>query len=196
MPDVTPPVKPVIIGVSPKDDYLVIEWIPNRELDLAGYELYRSVNAKGNKTKVNTGLLAPSVTRFTDRTIASDTLYYYTIFAIDSTGNSSVPSAAFMGMHPSIGSKENDSEIIKFTAKQPLFGKSIKLQWTAHTSSSFIGYAVYKRATADAEPQKLFNLTTNKSYTDTDRKARSAQYQLRLYHKSGNVVKSEWVSKH
>ena len=195
MPDVTPPVKPVIIGVSPNNEYMVVEWIPNKELDLAGYELYRSKGADGVKTKVNTGLLAPSVTRFTDRTIASDTLYYYTIFAIDSAGNRSVPSAAFMGMHPSIGSKENDSEIIKFSIKQPLFSKSLKLQWTAKTSSSFIGYAVYKRITPDAEPQKLFNLTTNKSYIDTDKKARTAQYQLRLYHKSGNVVKSEWISK-
>lgn len=195
MPDVTPPVQPVIISVSPKDDYLVIEWIPNREPDLAGYELFRTTNVAMTKIKVNTGLLSPLVTRFTDRSVLPDTLYNYTLTTKDSTGNHSISSAVFSGILPHKISKEEESEIIKFTVKQPLFGKSIKLQWLARTTASFIGYSVYKRSSPDAEPVKLFNLTKDQSYIDHAKKARSAKYQLRLYHQSGVVVKSEWVSK-
>jgi uncharacterized protein len=195
MPDVIPPVQPVIIGVSPKDDYLLIEWVPNRELDLAGYELFRATNTSKNKTKVNSGLLSPSVTRFTDRTVSADTLYDYTLTATDSTGNHSISSAVFSAILPHKISKEDESAIIKFIVIQPLFSKSIKLQWSARTTNTFIGYAVYKRTSHEEEPVKLMNLATVQNYVDRAKKARSAQYQLRLYHQTGQVVKSDWISK-
>jgi len=195
MPDVTPPVQPVIMDAGPKDDYLSVEWIPNKEPDLAGYELFRTQNNAQQKVKVNAGLLSPSVTRFTDRTIVPDTIYNYTLVAVDSAGNHSSPSQAFPVVFPHTSSSEKESEIIKFSVKQPLFSKAVKLQWSAQTGSSFIGYTIYKRLSPNDNPQKLTNLITDNSVVDRAKNKPGVQYQLRLYHKTGRVIKSQWLSK-
>ncbi|MFT3738776.1 MAG: hypothetical protein QM786_08450 [Breznakibacter sp.] len=194
MPDVTPPVLPVIIDARPKGDYISVEWIANREPDLAGYELFRFTDGPKDKEKINTGLLAPSVTRFTDRTVIPDTLYYYALQAIDSTGNRSPFSESFPGKLPGNRENEEKSEILKFTAKKPLFGKYTKLQWTANTTDSFLGYALFRRNSPDAEPVRVLNLTPDHEFSDYDKNKLNVEYQLRLFHKSGIVVKSEWIS--
>lgn len=193
MPDVTPPVMPVIIDARPKGDYISIEWIANKEPDLAGYELFRFTDSNV-KEKINSGMLDPLVTRYTDRTIMSDTIYYYILQAIDSTGNRSPFSESFTAKLP--GGEENSekSEILKFTAKKPLFGKSIKLRWAANTEGSFLGYALFKRSDLDSEPVRILNLTPNQEFIDGDKNKPGVEYQLRLYHKSGIVVKSKWIS--
>ena len=195
MPDVTPPVQPVIIGANAKGDYLMIDWIPNKEPDLAGYKLFRSINNGQEKTMINSGLLSSSVTRFTDISVLPDSLYSYTLVASDSTGNNSISSLPFTGRLINQNTKENESELMKFTISQPLFSKYWKLQWKARTSDTFIGYALYYRYSNNDEPQRLCNLTQENNYTDHIRHKQKAEYQLRLYHKSGQVIKSQWIQK-
>lgn len=194
MPDVIPPVQPVIIGVNPKGDYLTVEWISNRELDLSGYELFRSINGTGNLVKINSGLLSPSVTRYTDRTILPDSSYYFSLQAIDSTGNKSKLSEPYIGILPGNISNEPVSEINRFTAKKSLFSKSIKLQWFVAKSDKFIGFAIYRRISPEEEPQRISNVILDDSMVDSDKNPPTVQYQLGIYHSTGQVVKSEWIA--
>lgn len=195
MPDVIPPVQPVIIGVNPKGEYLTVEWIPNRELDLAGYELFRSTNTTTDLVKVNSGLLSPLVTRYTDRTILPDSSYYYNLQAIDSTGNKSKLSQKYIGILPENVSNEPVSAINRFTAKKSLFSKSIKLQWVVDKSDKFIGFAIYRRNSPEDEPQQISNVILENSMVDSDKNPQTVQYQLRIYQSNGQVVKSEWIAK-
>lgn len=195
MPDITPPVQPVIIGVIPKGDYMQVEWMPNRELDLLGYNLYRGTDSIKNHVKINSLLISPTVTKFTDRNISADTLYYYSLQAIDSAKNCSKISQPYAGVTPTSAASTDLSEINKFTAKKIILSKGTKLQWTVTKSSSFIGYTIFRRQSVNDEPLRLSDMLMENKLIDTDKNPPTVQYQLRVYHSTGQVVKSEWISK-
>src|SRR5690606_19237776 len=42
MPDIIPPVKPLLKSLTNIENSIIAEWIPNKDNDLMGYDLYRS----------------------------------------------------------------------------------------------------------------------------------------------------------
>lgn len=194
MPDITPPVQPVIIGATPKESAIQVEWVANCEPDLMGYELYRFTDSLNNKNKLNSTLIAPSVKRYTDQFVSTDTLYYYSLQAVDSTGNKSELSVPYAGVLTLTRADDPTSTIKKFTIRKAIFSKTLKLQWATDKANSFIGYTIFRRIGPNDEPQKISDLLTNNSFTVSSKNQPRAQYQLRIYHSTGQVVKSEWVS--
>ncbi len=87
--DATPPAAPLgLLGV-PGDCEITLAWLPNGELDLAGYNVHRSVG--GGPDEVVNGTLLTSPT-FVDDTVENGTLYQYELRAVDVAGNVSDPS--------------------------------------------------------------------------------------------------------
>jgi fibronectin type 3 domain-containing protein len=94
-----------IVGVTPEDKFppavpagvmavagvnsIELAWQPNTEEDLAGYQVYRSVEG-GTPERIAGPVDAPN---FSDRTVEIGKKYSYTITAIDRTGNESGHSA-------------------------------------------------------------------------------------------------------
>lgn len=69
---------------------VVLDWDNNSEADLLEYEIYRSTSAgvtAVDSNQVNTSQIA--VSTFTDTTASAWTSYYYTVTAVDDSGNES-----------------------------------------------------------------------------------------------------------
>lgn len=82
--DTTAPGAPANVAATGKLEKILIEWDPNTEDDLAGYEVYRHTsNVSGSATKVWEGL----VNNFVDDKPAAATTYYYWVKARDTSGN-------------------------------------------------------------------------------------------------------------
>jgi hypothetical protein len=85
--DTTPPAAPTGLSVAAGDSAgtLEITWTANTELDIDGYDLYRSDTGANNTfSKVNTAPIAG--TSYTDSGLEDNTTYYYMLKAVDDQG--------------------------------------------------------------------------------------------------------------
>jgi hypothetical protein len=89
------PFPPANVVALPTYYGMAFTWLTNRERDLAGYNLYRSTVSGSGYERVNSALIAD--TTFRDSGLQSDTMYYYVVTAVDTTGNESGHSAEVRG---------------------------------------------------------------------------------------------------
>jgi hypothetical protein len=102
--DTFPPVAPqgliaVLVpaqGNVPAD--IELSWAISPETDLAGYNVYRTEEAGVQPTRLNTELLLTPA--FRDMNVQPGRVYFYTVTAVDSSGNESTSSAAASGSVP------------------------------------------------------------------------------------------------
>jgi len=93
--DVFPPAVPtgleaVASGVGQKP-YIDLTWVPDADLDLAGYNVYRQVRGATNWVKINRALILSPAVR--DENVAPGKSYTYEVSAVDERGNESERSA-------------------------------------------------------------------------------------------------------
>jgi len=86
----TPPQVPTGLTVVSGVNRVFLTWNENKEVDLAGYYVYRSTG-RSNKYKRLTDKIIDR-TAFSDDTVESDVTYYYFVTAVDQSGNESAPS--------------------------------------------------------------------------------------------------------
>src|SRR5439155_179533 len=87
--DTVPPAQPGTAVANASTSGISLDWPDNTEIDLAGYNVYRSASASGPWTKLN---LTPITTSaFLDSAAPTGTSYYQ-VTAVDTTGNESTPS--------------------------------------------------------------------------------------------------------
>ena len=102
--DTFPPAAPQGIVVVPipaqsgQSAYLELSWRISPETDVAGYNVYRSEDVGAPGTRINTALL-PSPT-FRDMNTVPGRRYFYSVTAVDRSGNESAPSIAVFGTAP------------------------------------------------------------------------------------------------
>jgi len=96
-PDTTPPGAPANLVAIPDDARVSLDWTDNPEHDLAGYEVYRATAPGGPYVKASVSPVAASA--YTDTGVANRTTYYYTVTALDSSGNEG-PRAAEVSVTP------------------------------------------------------------------------------------------------
>lgn len=96
--DVFPPASPTgliaifVPAASGAAAHVDLSWAVSPETDLAGYRVYRSEQAGVRGEPLNAKLLLTPA--FRDMNIASDRRYFYSVTAVDRSGNESQPSAA------------------------------------------------------------------------------------------------------
>lgn len=102
--DTFPPAAPQGLIVTPvpaegeTPAHLELSWAINSETDIAGYHVYRSEQEGTPGTRLNTEvLLTPA---FRDMNAVPGRLYFYSVTAVDRTGNESAASAAVSGSVP------------------------------------------------------------------------------------------------
>jgi fibronectin type 3 domain-containing protein len=89
--DKTPPMVPTDIKGLKEKSSVVLSWAENKEKDLAGYNVYRSVH--GKTTKMNRQPLTSP--RFIDDKTDDERFISYSVTAVDQTGNESDRSREF-----------------------------------------------------------------------------------------------------
>lgn len=95
--DTAPPSSPAGVVASlqssdPSRDVRV-QWTNNPEVDLAGYNLYRSYAQSGPYAKVNASLLVTN--QYLDAGLPDSSQVWYQVSAVDAAGNESARSSAF-----------------------------------------------------------------------------------------------------
>jgi len=88
--DMTPPARPTGLTVVPGVGRAFITWTDNKELDLAGYHIYRSTRSGEDYERLTDTVLTR--TTFSDETAKQGAVYYYMITAVDRAGNESTGS--------------------------------------------------------------------------------------------------------
>jgi len=78
--------------------HIELSWAISPETDLAGYNIYRSEQAGVPGTRINSELLLTPA--FTDMNAVPGRTYFYSVTAVDRSGNESPPSTAVSGTVP------------------------------------------------------------------------------------------------
>ncbi len=93
IPEDQPPASPTGLQATGYDSQVGLGWDANTEEDLAGYNVYRATSSFeeiANATKINDSLVGESV--YGDTTVTNDTMYFYRVTAVDTSGNESAVS--------------------------------------------------------------------------------------------------------
>ncbi len=91
--DQTPPASPVGLVVTDSTGVADLQWHPNDEADLTGYNVYRSTSYDGLYSLLNGNVVSP--TSYHDGTAIPD--QYYAVAAVDASGNESPLSIQIQG---------------------------------------------------------------------------------------------------
>jgi hypothetical protein len=83
-----PPAQPTGLVATPGNGQVVLTWSANTEGNLAGYDVYRTTTSGGVSVKRNPTLLTSPT--YTDTTVLNGVPYYYTVTAVNTSGESSV----------------------------------------------------------------------------------------------------------
>jgi len=89
--DRTPPDKPTGLTVLAGVNRVFLTWDENKESDLAGYHVYRSLGGGKGYLRLSGKLLTR--TTFSDDSVKSGSTYYYAVTAVDKSGNEGARSA-------------------------------------------------------------------------------------------------------
>jgi len=88
--DLSPPDRPTGLTVVPGVNRAFLTWNENKERDLAGYYVYRSLKSGRDFERITEKKLTRTI--FSDDTAKSGFTYYYAVTAVDQTGNESARS--------------------------------------------------------------------------------------------------------
>ncbi len=191
MPDILPPKKPVIKAVIVEDDNLQIEWFPNFENDLKGYNIYRKAknDSTGQNKKLNISPINKNVTVFTDLFAKPGIEYRYSIIAFDTSGNSSAVSDFFPAVLP--GKSKSNLSFTGFKASLNKGKKQVKLTWKIKRAENINGYMIYRKAATDTRLKPITGLINVEEYTDKNvSNNQSYTYQIRAFTKTNIIIKS------
>jgi fibronectin type 3 domain-containing protein len=120
------------------NNQLTLYWNVKSPANLKGFNVFRSNNANGEFTQINSALIPATDTSFTDNTAALDTKYFYYISSENNAGitNSSSVIAALSSDY----SKPSVPENLTAVSDSML----INLSWNKSTSPNVIGYKLYR----------------------------------------------------
>ena len=180
LPDVTPPLQPVVTKFMAYPNKIVLDWNRIIVYDFDHYNVYRR-NGK-DFAKLNTKNLIRN--RFADQKPKKG-INEYIITAVDKSGNES--------------KKDNSQKIntvdlkpVKITdLKIKTFKKTIYISFVCK-DKDYSGFVVFKSSGKDKRYYNISNFQKGKSFTDKKlTKNKNYFYMIKAYDKSGNISESK-----
>ncbi|HEY0031009.1 MAG TPA: hypothetical protein VGC65_09645 [Bacteroidia bacterium] len=189
MPDVISPLQPVIKNITSDTLKANVSWLPNADIDIAGYNLYRALHGDTIViAKVNFSLIPASLSSYNDREVKPGAEYDYYLEATDSTGNNSKRSPAFYSKIPELkirGSIRIDEK--KYNAKKGV----LRIEWTAEASEEIKGYVVYRQLSKELPFKPVSGLLTDNQFDLTIGEKTNGLIQIKCYTQQGKIITSE-----
>ncbi|MEU7021277.1 PA14 domain-containing protein [Streptomyces sp. NPDC046203] len=187
--DKVKPLAPAKPGVSynGSTNTSTVSWTANKEMDLAGYRVYRRPSPGTTWTKVS-GASLVTKTGFADKSAPrTGAKFGYEVRAVDKAGNESAGST-------DVYVTTVDKTAPAAPAKPVVFYdgslNSVTLWWTANKESDLAGYRVYRRPSPGTTWTKVSgaSLVTKTTFTDTSAPATGEEvaYEVRAVDKAGN----------
>lgn len=84
--EAAPPAAPTGLVAEAGIGDVYLDWADNTEVDLAGYNVYRSTNSESGYIAIATGLITSD---YLDSAVDNHTVYYYRVTAVNTNGNES-----------------------------------------------------------------------------------------------------------
>ncbi len=190
MPDVVPPQQPFIklIKADSTNRYNIIIWLKNSDTDLGEYILVRREKESGKDT-ILSAKISKEDTAFLDKQALANVAYYYYLAARDTNKNLSAYSEPYLFKRVD---KTAGMRIKKFTLKYKKRDKQVQLKWQTITGAQYAGMLIYRSENNGKNSPLSGKLTTETQFTDKNiKQGNTYNYQLRLYDRLGNIVKSE-----
>ena len=168
LPDVTPPFPPVFATTKITEGEITVLWHPNREADLAGYELYRQEKGDSAGTTslhLNKKLLPVKTLSFKDAdNLVVGIRYLYTLKAVDKDGNVSllscpVVAATFDHTPPKAPSSIKGKQVKK--------EQTVTVTWKLPTAKDLKGVILYRAKKAGGTFYPLTQMVKESNYIDT-----------------------------
>ena len=190
LPDPIPPDAPFLKRILLENEALKLVWLPNLDVDLAGYKVYRSTSEQAPDTAwtvLTPRMLSAKDTAFVDAKGDAGQSYFYRLAAFDDSGNRSKFSNVYQGV---VNKKRLKAVPQKVAAKYSGKKKRVEINWEAAEHPSLMGFMVYRKAGENAFAP-VSGLITEKEFTDTKIKPGQAYYyEVRAYDKAGNIARS------
>lgn len=190
LPDVTPPVSPMIKTIQEEGEALRIVWTENVEKDLKGYNIYkRKLGDTLDFEKLN-GLMVPKdIAAYTDKEAERGASYEYFVVAIDyaelASPNSNVAKGR-LGNLPLEGTVDISRQ--KFNPTKSEFS----LFWTGNQliNEPIVGYAVFRSLDGNKELQRG-QVSSKTEFKEKLSKPGRYTYHIRVYGERGHILHSE-----
>lgn len=189
MPDVTPPLQPVIKNVQADTTRTVITWLANADLDLAGYNLYRRIFGDTlSIEKINFNIIPGTISNYTDREVKAGTAYEYYIEAVDQNGNVSRKSPGFYSK--TIEAKMEGRVVVELKKINSKKG-TLNLEWSADTKDPIKGYVVYRQLNATSPFKPMSGLLTENRANLSIGENTDGVFYIKCYTENGRTIQSE-----
>jgi fibronectin type 3 domain-containing protein len=160
--DTVAPAQPTGVIANGLTTGISLNWDDNTETDLAGYDVYRSTSSGGTFTKLNPSKLTTS--DYVDTSATAGTTYYYRIYAVDTSNNSSNPATA-SATRPISGTVPAAASNLAITSSS---ASGVSLTW-ADNSSNEVSFRIERKIGSGGSYAALTTLGSNvTSYTDTN----------------------------
>jgi hypothetical protein len=158
--DANAPSAPTGLTATGGESQVSLDWNNNKEPDLAGYNVYRSLMSGSGYVKQNSSLLTSSA--YTDNSVDGYVTYYYVIRAVDTSFNESSSS------NEASATPTDTTPPVAPTGLSASAGDGmVSLNWNNNGEDDLAGYNVYRSTTSGSGyVRRNGSLLTSSDYVD------------------------------
>jgi fibronectin type 3 domain-containing protein len=155
--DIVKPMLPQNLAIESGDGVILLSWNMSLELDVEGYNIYRSLGLEQEFSKINTALIPVNLPVYYDSTITNGVQYFYCITAVDANKNESERSNTISAVGEDKTPPDTPKNL-RFAIKD----RVLTLTWSPVKAKDLAGYYVYRGMTEDIQPKII-----HEPYLDT-----------------------------
>ncbi len=187
--DVTSPFKPFFKSINVSGNEITIEWLPNLDPDLMGYNLLRAEETDTSKwEQLNTKIIDNEIVSYSDKSLIPGIKYLYALVAIDSSNNVSEKSNFYPGL---IFDDSFPRQVTDGSAEYQKENNVVKINWTYQGDKNFLGFVIFRREEKNNEYIAVSNLIQENTFNDKMiNEGDSYNYIIKTYSKNGNNERS------